>query len=148
MEEEIWKDIPGYEGFYKVSNWGRIIGLYKRCYGKILSPAKNSKGYKYVCLYKDGYSKCMKVYRLVALAFVPNPLNLPEIDHIDGSRDNDRAENLRWVTHKENVNNPITRRRFSECRFGQDNSFYGRHHTELSKSKIRETKKLARKLKA
>ena len=48
MQEEIWKDVPGYEGLYQVSNLGNIKGLHRRCYGRILSPAKNSKGYRYV----------------------------------------------------------------------------------------------------
>lgn len=145
--EEIWKDIPGYEGLYQVSNLGEVKGLYRRCYGRVLSVAKNSKGYRYVCLYKDGKSKGIKVYRLVALAFLPNPDNLPEIDHIDGSRDNDIVSNLRWVSHQENINNPITRKRFSEAQIGEKNSFYNKHHSEESRRKISLTKKKAQKLK-
>jgi len=146
MQEEIWKDVPGYEGFYQVSNLGNIKGLHRRCYGRILSPAKNSKGYRYVCLYRDGKSKGIKVYRVVALAFLPNPNNLPEIDHIDGSRDNDTVSNLRWVSHQENINNPITRERFRNAQIGEKNSFYNKHHSEESKKKISLTKK-AQKLK-
>lgn len=84
---------------------------------------------------------------MVATAFVPNPLNLPEIDHIDGSRDNDVATNLRWVTHQGNINNPITRKRFSEAQKGEKNSFYGRHHSAETKLKISHTKKMAYNLK-
>lgn len=147
MEQEIWKDIPGYEGFYQVSNLGNVKGLYRRCYGRYLSPAKNSKGYRYVCLYREGKAKCMKVYRLVAIAFLPNPNNLPEVDHINGLRDNDIASNLRWVSHKDNVNNPITRAKFREVKLGEKNSFYNKHHSEESKRKISLTKKMAQKLK-
>ena len=145
--KEVWKDVPGYEGLYQVSNLGNVKGLYHRCYGRILSAARNSKGYRYVCLYKNGKAKGIKVYRLVALAFLSNPGNLPEIDHIDGSRDNDIASNLRWVSHKENINNPITRMRFSEAQIGEKNSFYNMHHSIESRRKISVTKKMASKLK-
>ena len=145
--KEVWKDVPGYEGLYQVSNLGNVKGLYHRCYGRILSAARNSKGYRYVCLYKNGKAKGIKVYRLVALAFLSNPGNLPEIDHIDGSRDNDIASNLRWVSHKENINNPITRKRFSEAQIGEKNSFYNKHHSIESRRKISVTKKMASKLK-
>jgi hypothetical protein len=141
MIAEIWRPVVGYEGLYEVSNHAHIRGLYRRKYKMLLSPAKNEKGYRYVCLYKDGSSKCFKVYRLVATAFIPNPNNLPEIDHIDGSRDNDVAWNLMWVTHKENINNPITRQRFSEAQRGEKNSFYGKHHSEKTKKSISDTKR-------
>lgn len=145
MEEERWKDVVGYEGLYRVSNYGVVIGLYRRKYGKPLSAAKNNKGYRYVCLYKNGQSRCYKVYRIVATAFIPNPDNLPEIDHIDGSRDNDCSWNLRWCTHAGNINNPITRERFRLAVLGDNNPFYGKHHSEESKQKIRNTKLLKRK---
>lgn len=141
MQEEIWVPVVGYEGCYEVSNLGRVRGLYNRVYGRILSPACSNKGYRYVCLYKNKKSKNIKVYRLVATAFLPNPLNLPEVDHIDGSRDNDIAINLRWVTHQENINNPITRERFSKAQMGEKNSFYGRHHSVKTRQKISDTKK-------
>lgn len=147
MEEEIWKPVIGYEGFYEISNLGRVRGLYNRVHGRILSPAKNKNGYRYVCLYKDKCSKCIKVYRLVAMAFLPNPLDLPEIDHIDGSRDNDIVSNLRWTTHRDNINNPITKKRFSEAQLGEKNSFYGKHHNTESKQKISKTKRMAYNLK-
>lgn len=141
MEPEIWNQVVGCEGLYEVSNYGNVRGLYRRRYKKLLSPAKNSKGYRYVCLYKGGKSKNIKVYRLVAVAFIPNPDNLPEIDHLDGSRDNDAVWNLRWVTHKQNINNPITRKRFSDAKIGEKNSFYGKHHSERSKKAISDSKR-------
>ena len=140
-QEEVWKDVVGYEGLYLVSNYGRIMGIRRRMLGHILSPAKNEKGYRHVCLYKDGSAKSLKVYRVVAMAFVTNPDDLPEVDHIDGTRDNDCAWNLRWVTHKQNINTPITRGRHRECQLGDKNSFYGRHHSEKSKKMISDTKK-------
>ena len=67
------------------------------------------KGYKIISLWKNGTGKMFRVHRLVAAAFIPNPENKPCIDHIDGDRANDHADNLRWVTVKENQNNPITK---------------------------------------
>lgn len=75
------------------------------------------------------------------MAFIDNPLELPEVDHIDGSRDNDIASNLRWVSHRQNIMNPITRMRFSECKRGEKNSFYGRHHSEETRKRISEKKR-------
>lgn len=77
--------------------------------------------------------------------FIPNPENKPEIDHINTIRDDNRVENLRWVTHKENSNNPITLKRSSESMNGkykgENNPFYGKHHTEETKKKLSEIRK-------
>lgn len=111
MQEE-WRDVVGYEGLYQVSNIGRVKRL--KGYGcklsRILKPCKNHFGYIDVSLCKDGKEQKKKVHRLVAAAFIQNPDNKPEIDHIDGTRDNNRADNLRWVTHKENLNFQVYKR--------------------------------------
>ncbi|BDZ79129.1 NUMOD4 domain-containing protein [Claveliimonas bilis] len=97
---EVWKDIEGYEGLYKVSNLGRIWSCrYKKCMRKNLC-----KGYERVNLKKDGIEKTMQVHRLVALAFLPNPQNKPEVNHIDENKENNNVDNLEWVTSKENAN--------------------------------------------
>lgn len=121
MEE--WKDIKGYEGLYQVSNKGRVRSLdrqyvgrnqYGHTYiivkkGKILKPC-TQRGYEYVVLSVGGVNrKTMKVHRLVAEAFIPNPDNKPCIDHINTIRNDNRVENLRWVTIQENSDNPLTR---------------------------------------
>lgn len=98
---EIWKDVNGYTGLYQISNLGNV----KRN-NKILKPYFNSKGYYRVDLYKDGIEKKYTVHRLVAEHFIPNPDNKPCIDHINTNKTDNRVENLRWVTHKENNNNP------------------------------------------
>ena len=115
MNTEIWKDIKGYEGYYQVSNLGRIRSLdrwgkgIKKFYkGKIISQSKHPTGYMMVSLCKDASARTFKVHRLIAEAFIPNPENKPCIDHINTIRDDNRIENLRWCTHKENVNNPKT----------------------------------------
>lgn len=106
---EIWKDIEGYEGLYQVSNLGNIKSF---CNNKtiILKQTNICKyGHKKVTLCKNGVKKVMTVHRLVAKAFIPNPDNKPEIDHIDTNPSNNRVDNLRWVTSKENTNNPLTK---------------------------------------
>ena len=102
---EEWKDVKGYEELYKVSNLGNIYSYYTN---KILKPCFDRYGYYYVCLRKDNKNHAIKVHRLVAQAFIKNEYNKPEIDHINGIRTDNRVSNLRWVTSKENTNNPIT----------------------------------------
>lgn len=104
MIMEIWKDIEGYEGYYQVSNEGRVRSLRRE---NILKPS-NNRGYKYVVFSVENKRNTKKVHRLVAEAFIPNPQNKPYIDHINTIKDDNRAENLRWCTPKENSNNELT----------------------------------------
>lgn len=110
--EEIWKDVVGYEGWYKVSNIGNVKRIKKiHCnHGKknyvfrehILKPSKDRKGYLVVVV-TDGVSKKhVKVHRLVAQSFIPNPDKKEQVDHINRCVSDNRAENLRWCTNKEN----------------------------------------------
>lgn len=108
---------------------------------KEISPTASNKGYVNLCLSKNGISKTFKRARLVAKTFIPNPHNLPEVDHIDGTRDNDVVWNLRWVTHAENINNPITRERHRQAALGERNNFYGRTHTDKARKIISEKNK-------
>lgn len=96
-----WKQIKGYED-YEVSDTGLVRSL-KRGKKKILAPAKNGRtGYLHVNLHKDGKRKCLLVHRLVAEAFVPNPQNLPTVNHRDENKLNNEASNLEWLTTAEN----------------------------------------------
>lgn len=99
---QIWKDIEGYKGHYQISNYGNVRSLKKDAF---LMKGGYLKGYKIISLWKNGTGKMFRVHRLVAAAFIPNPENKPCIDHIDGDRANNHADNLRWVTAKENSNN-------------------------------------------
>lgn len=107
QQQEIWKDIKGFEGLYKISNKGRVYS-FQTC--KYLKPGVNKKTmYKAVVLFYNGKSITKKIHRLIAENFIPNPENKPFVDHIDGDRHNNSIDNLKWVTPYENSNNPITK---------------------------------------
>jgi len=114
MAHEEWRDVVGFEGYYQVSNLGRVKGLdrivpdkqlgHKHIRGRMMTnTTSGGRGYPTVTLTKNGSQRPYYVHRLVAEAFIPNPDNLPEIDHIDAVITNNDISNLRWVTHEENV---------------------------------------------
>lgn len=113
MENEIWKDVKGYEGYYQVSNMGRVKSMRVlktpkngvKCRKNTFLSTKTShdKQYILVALCRDGERKQVQVHRLVAEVFIPNPKNLPFVNHKDENPSNNCADNLEWCTHEYNL---------------------------------------------
>lgn len=113
IEEEVWKDVSGFEGYYQVSNLGRVRSLDRKVWnekrghfrslkGRVLKPS-NSREYSDVMLCKNCKPITMQVHRLVAGAFLSNPENLEYVNHKDENKSNNRLENLEWCTAKYNT---------------------------------------------
>ena len=151
---EEWRSVVGYEGLYEVSNTGQIrsfdryvkysngqIHLHK---GRILSPGKNTKGYLSVVLNCSGKRKTITVHILVAEAFIPNPDNLPEINHKNEDKINNRVENLEWCDRKYNLNYGTARIRSRNTNIkngywtGLSREEYMKEYREKNREKIRE----------
>ena len=101
--KEIWKDIKDYEGHYQVSNLSRVKSI-KFGKERILKPVTDRHGYSLVGLWKNNKQKTYKVHRLVAEAFIPNPYNLPQVNHKDENPLNNNVNNLEWCNSKYNCN--------------------------------------------
>lgn len=117
MSEE-WRDVEGWEGLYQVSDLGIVRSLDRRIRdyrgshqikGQVLKPDIVYNGYLRITLSKNGVPTNFRVSRLVAVTFIPNPDNLPEVDHIDKNKVNNCTANLRWVTSQENVERSLAK---------------------------------------
>ena len=130
--DEIWKDIIGYEGLYQVSNFGRVkslsrtVNAYPRGHkanrvirDRILKSNHIKNRYDIVALRKNNKTKTFAVHNLVANHFLPNPNNLPEINHIDENKQNNRVDNLEWCTHKHNMNSGTVSQRIGNGNRGK-----------------------------
>lgn len=154
MEVEIWKIVSGYER-YEVSNFGRVKSLNYKNTGeaRLMKGHVNEDGYTMIHLTgSDGKSKVIGVHVLVAMAFVDGYREGLEVSHIDETRQNNRADNLEWKTHKENLNMPLYRKRNSEARKGRklsdetrakmsaaqmgNKKWCGKHHTPETRAKM------------
>ena len=119
--KEIWRDIINYEGLYQVSNLGRIKSLAKTIYRyngfgyynqhypeKILTVFYDRRGYPMTFLYKNGKRKTRRIHRLVAEAFIPNPEDKTQVNHINGCKTDNRVCNLEWATNDENMEHAVS----------------------------------------
>lgn len=123
---EIWKNIKGYEGLYQVSNLGEIKS-FKLNKERILKKMETHKGYICVDLSFKGKKRRVPVHRIVAEAFIPNPENKKQVDHIDENKLNNKTSNIRWLTNRENV---------SEYRSKRGNKVVGVHYSKKQKKFI------------
>ena len=108
---EVWKDIPGYEGLYQVSDKGNVRSINWRNKGVIrdLRSREHPCGYRQVLLRANGITRMVTIHRLVASAFIPNPNNLPQVNHIDENKANNDVRNLEWCSASYNVKYSIYR---------------------------------------
>lgn len=124
MKKEIWKPVKNYEGLYEVSSYGNVRSLdrvinyndgrkfyYK---GQIRKIKKRPNGYLFCELWKNTKPKTFNVHRLVAQAFIPNPNNLPQVNHRDENKTNNCVDNLEWCDSKYNMNYGTARQRMAE----------------------------------
>ena len=114
--ERIWKDIENFEGLYQISNLGEVKSLITN---RILKPSEKKNGYLQVTLYNDGVKNYCLIHRLVANTFIENPLNLPQVNHIDECKTNNCVWNLEWCTEKYNTNYGTGIERQVSCRKGK-----------------------------
>ena len=149
MEEEIWKDIPGYEGLYQVSNMGTgVLSLNYAHTGKpkLLKQFIDKDGYIKVNIYDRrregrGRYRQLPLHRLVGLTFIDNLENKPEIDHINANRRDNRVENLRWATRKENDNTPHCLALRSANTSGSKNPMFGKKASPEHRKKLSDSHK-------
>lgn len=143
--EEIWKPVEGYEGLYEVSSLGRVRSLdrydsnnhYRK--GRILTLRTDKYGYLDVLLSSNNKVKRYKVHRLVAEAFIPNPDNLPQVNHLDEDKTNNRVENLEMCTAKYNSNYGSRKDRVRNSRI-KNGTYTGLSREEYSKKWYQEHK--------
>lgn len=117
---EVWKPVVGFEEYYEVSNLGRVRSLprkvrckvgYRSVRGTILRSTINNSGYNIVKLSVNQKQKTMLVHRLVAMSFIPNEYNKPQVNHINEDKQDNRVDNLEWATQVENINHGTAKHR-------------------------------------
>lgn len=111
---EKWTEIPNYENKYWVSTFGRLKNK-----EKIMKPMVATNGYLIACLWKNNKQKKFVIHRLVAKAFIPNPNNYTEINHIDEDKTNNNINNLEWCNHKYNMNYGNIKEKISKSNKGK-----------------------------
>lgn len=113
VDKEVWREVkrPHFDGLYEVSNYGKVRNIKTK---RVLKPVAHKNGYLFACLCNHGKQAIVSVHRLVAIAFIPNPNNYPIVNHKDETRDNNKACNLEWCTHKYNSNYGVAKIRARE----------------------------------
>ena len=143
MNNIIWQTIPGFEGLYEINTQGDIRSIereftyYDPRWGRYNTRHIKSKfmriydncGYRFICLRKEGEYYQEYIHRLVALTFIPNPENKPQVNHIDGNKSNNSVDNLEWVTGSKNI-------RHMYDILGFQGSMKGKHLSEEHKAKL------------
>lgn len=132
LDGEEWRDIVGFEGYYIISSYGRCVSLdrvyedmnrtSKHIKQRLMSFSMVANNYLQYRLWKGNKQYNVLAHRCVAEAFIPNPNNYPEVDHIDTNKTRNTVDNLRWCSRSMNQRNPITRKRNSESKQGK---FFG-----------------------
>ena len=148
--EEIWKDIKNYEGYYQISNYGNVRSLDRIDeLGRLIKGREKVKQkqhynkdncYLNIILYKNGQKQRFYIHRLVAEAFIPNPDNKPQVNHISGIKTKNIVSNLEWCTRSENIKHSfklgLSHSNF-KTKSGDKHHFYGKHHKEDAKRKMK-----------
>ena len=124
-----WKLIEGFDRIYSVSNYGEVRNNKT---GRLMKPRKNEKGYLHIGLTTNGKQKNMRVHRLVAQAFIPNPENKLQVNHIDFNRENNCVSNLEWVTNQENTQYSVCNRKLPGQRKKRNNKTGERNITHYN----------------
>jgi hypothetical protein len=102
--QEQWKDVPGFEGLYRIGSAGFVLSQRT---GRLLAPSRHLGGYRQAHLYVNGQRTAFLLHRLVAQAFLPNPLGLPEVNHVDGDKTHNHVCNLEWCGRLQNVRHAV-----------------------------------------
>lgn len=131
---ELWRDIKGYENEYQISTIGRLKSVKSNL---IMKPMVATNGYLIACLWQNNKQRKITIHRLVADAFLPNPHGLPEINHIDEDKTNNRVENLEWCTHLYNMNYGNVCRKIGNANRGKTPSEETRRKLSLDTSRRR-----------
>ncbi len=130
---EIWKKVKGFECTYEVSNFGNVKSLHNKNFGNLLN--KINDNYLYVNLFYKNKRLKIGIHRLVAISFIPNPENKPQVNHKDGNKLNNNVSNLEWNTSKENIihsyknnlqtkgNHKLTKEQVIEIRKTKDSNY-------------------------